>query len=45
VLDTQMKEVVGNVARGDAEALVANGRFLEAKFARRDFLDAPSGRP
>jgi hypothetical protein len=44
VLDTQMKEVVGNVARGDAEALLANGRFLEAKFTRRDFLEAPGSR-
>src|SRR5215471_4352948 len=33
VLETQMREVVGNVARGDAEALLTNGRFLEAKFA------------
>jgi hypothetical protein len=43
VLDAQMREVVGNVARGDAEALLSNGRFLEAKFARRDFLSAPAG--
>jgi len=42
VLDTQMREVVGNVARGNAEALLTNGRFLEAKFARRDFLSAPA---
>jgi len=38
VLDEQMKEVVGNVARGDADALLANGQFLEAKFRERDFL-------
>jgi|KBSMisStaDraftv2_1062788.scaffolds.fasta_scaffold71967_2 hypothetical protein len=38
VLDTQMKEVVGNVARGDADALLANGQFLEAKFRERDFI-------
>jgi hypothetical protein len=38
VLDEQMKEVVGNVARGDANALLANGQFLEAKFRERDFL-------
>jgi hypothetical protein len=38
VLDDQMKEVVGNVARGDANALLANGQFLEAKFRDRDFL-------
>jgi hypothetical protein len=39
VLDDQMKEVVGNVARGDADALLANGRFLEAKFRERDFIN------
>jgi len=44
VLDTQMREVVGNVARGDAEALISNGRFLEAKFADRDFLAVPAAR-
>lgn len=38
VLDDQMKEVVSNVARGDANALLANGQFLEAKFRERDFL-------
>jgi hypothetical protein len=38
VLDDQMKEVVGNVARGDADALLANGQFLEDKFRDRDFL-------
>lgn len=38
VLDDQMKEVVGNVARGDADALLANGQFLENKFSERDFL-------
>ena len=38
VLDNQMKEVVGNVARGDADALLANGQFLEAKFRNRDFI-------
>lgn len=38
VLDNQMKEVVGNVARGDADALLANGEFLEAKFRERDFI-------
>ncbi len=30
VLDDQMTQVVANVARGDAEALVANGQFLES---------------
>ena len=39
VLDQQMQEVVANVARGDAEALIANGQFLEAKFRERDFLN------
>jgi hypothetical protein len=38
VLDEQMKEVVANVARADADALLANGRFLEARFRRRDLL-------
>jgi hypothetical protein len=38
ILDDQLKEVVDNVARGDAEALLANGKFLEAKFSERDFL-------
>jgi hypothetical protein len=38
VLDDQMKEVVGNLARGDADALLANGQFLEAKFRERDFI-------
>jgi hypothetical protein len=38
VLDDQMKEVVGNVARGDADALLANGQFLEAKFREREFI-------
>jgi len=38
MLDNQMKEVVGNLARGDADALLANGEFLEAKFRERDFI-------
>jgi hypothetical protein len=43
VLDEQMKDVVANAARGDAEALVANGQFLAAKFSQREFLNfAPS---
>jgi hypothetical protein len=41
VLDEQMQQVVTNVARGDVEALLANGRFLEAKFKQPDFLTAP----
>lgn len=39
ILDDQLKEVVDNVARGDAEALLANGKFLEAKFRERAFLE------
>jgi hypothetical protein len=42
ILDDQLKEVVNNVARGDAEALLANGRFLEDKFRERDFLQPTS---
>jgi hypothetical protein len=38
VLDEQMREVVTNVARGDADALLANGQFLQDKFRDRDFL-------
>jgi hypothetical protein len=40
ILDDQLKEVVDNVARGDAEALLANGKFLETKFRERDFLQS-----
>jgi len=43
VLDNQMKEVVGNLARGDADALLANGEFLEAKFRERDFIGSVAG--
>jgi hypothetical protein len=42
ILDDQLKEVVNNVARGDAEALLANGKFLEEKFRERDFLQPAS---
>jgi len=38
ILDDQMKEVVANVAHDDAEALLANGQFLEAKFREPAFL-------
>ena len=38
VLDEQMREVVTNVARGDADALLANGQFLQDKFRERDFI-------
>jgi hypothetical protein len=42
ILDDQLQEVVANVARGDAEALLANGKFLESKFRERDFLQPGS---
>jgi len=38
LLDTKMQEIVANVAGADAQALLANGRFLEAKFRQPDFL-------
>lgn len=38
VLDDELRQVVTNVARGDVEALLANGRFLESKFRQPDFL-------
>ena len=38
LLDEQLREVVANVAHADAQALLANGRFLEAKFRQPDFL-------
>ena len=38
MLDDQMHEVVANVAASDAQALVANGQFLQAKFNQPDFL-------
>lgn len=38
VLDSKLREIVSNVAASDAAALVANGRFLEAKFRQPDFL-------
>jgi hypothetical protein len=38
ILDDRLKEVVANVAHDDAEALLANGQFLEAKFRQPDFL-------
>jgi hypothetical protein len=44
ILDDQLQEVVDNAARGDAEALLANGKFLEAKFRQRDFLESNTGR-
>ena len=38
LLDQQMHEVVANVAASDAQALLANGQFLHAKFNQPDFL-------
>jgi hypothetical protein len=38
VLDGKMKEIVANVAGADAQALLANGKFLEMKFQQPDFL-------
>lgn len=38
LLETQMREIVANVARQDAQALIANGHFLEEKFRQPDFL-------
>ena len=38
LLDGKMKEIVANVAGADAQALLANGRFLEQKFRQPDFL-------
>jgi hypothetical protein len=38
VLDTKMREIVANVASADAQALLANGQFLEMKFQQPDFL-------
>jgi sarcosine oxidase gamma subunit len=38
LLDAKMREVVLNVTGADAQALLANGRFLEMKFQQPDFL-------
>lgn len=38
LLDSKMKEIVANVATSDAQALLANGKFLEMKFKQPDFL-------
>lgn len=38
LLDDKMREIVANIAQSDAQALLANGRFLEAKFRQPDFL-------
>ncbi|MEK8032890.1 hypothetical protein AACH06_18880 [Ideonella sp. DXS29W] len=38
LLDRQLRQIAANVATQDADALLAHGRFLEAKFSRPDFL-------
>jgi len=38
LLDTKLQEIVANVAASDAQALLANGRFLETRFRQPDFL-------
>lgn len=38
LLETQMQQVVVNVAKSDAQALLANGRFLKRRFEQPDFL-------
>lgn len=38
LLDGKLREIVANVAASDAQALLANGKFLEAKFRQPDFL-------
>jgi hypothetical protein len=38
LLDAKLKDVVNNVAASDAQALLANGKFLESKFRQSDFL-------
>ena len=40
LLDESMHDIVGNVVDADAQGLVANGKFLEAKFKHDDFLAA-----
>jgi hypothetical protein len=38
LLDDKLREVVASVAASDAQALLANGQFLEARFRQPDFL-------
>jgi hypothetical protein len=38
LLDDKLREIVANVAGADAQALLANGQFLEMKFRQPDFL-------
>lgn len=37
LLDDTMVQVVADLSKGDAEALIANGRFLQEKFKEPDF--------
>lgn len=37
ILDDQMRDVVVNVAQSNAQALLANGMFLESKFKQAEF--------
>lgn len=39
LLQAQMQQVVAQVAASDAQALLANGRFLKQRFERPDFLN------
>ena len=38
LLDRKLREIVANVSSADAQALLANGKFLEMKFQQPDFL-------
>ena len=38
LLATKLREIVANVSSADAQALLANGKFLEMKFQQPDFL-------
>jgi len=38
LLEAKMREIVANVSSADAQALLANGKFLEMKFQQPDFL-------
>ncbi len=38
LLDQRLAQIVVNVARGDAQALVIIGRFLRERFLQPDFL-------
>lgn len=38
LLEGKLREIVANVSASDAQALLANGKFLESKFRQPDFL-------